>query len=695
MAIDVDWARLADLEGRTLKGAVFSLLQDAAQRIQREEPDSPTLLSLVPRLADLIAAKPELHGYREIYSAYARSVGLWNYIDRTHADEQDQLVAEAVTVPDLDGLTLHKEQVAALNILFAGRNLVLSAPTSFGKSLLIDALVASGRYSRIAVVVPTIALLDEIRRRMVRRFGDRFAVVMHHAERTSAQANQVIFLGTQERLLNREDVGELDLVVVDEFYKLDPKRKDERSTALNAAVYQLLRRSKQFLFIGPNIEDVVISSENRWNFEFLRTRFSTVAVDTFDLRGEKDKPGRLAKEVYRDNNWPALVFLSSPDKANKLAEALSTEHGPVGTGAPLARWIVNNYGSNWPISAAVKAGIAVHHGRIPRALASRFVRYFNDRKLPILLCTSTLIEGVNTAAKSVLIYDKAIARENYDFFTFSNIKGRAGRLGQHHVGQVYLFHAPPSQEEIHVQPPLFGDPEEAPDELIVHFVEDDLTSGLDQRIQILSDTLGFTRADLRMFSSVGMENLLALAEAVDAALSRSRALVWRQYPAYDDVKAVCELITSVKRATDFGAYSANQLALYLARLRQSHSMKEFFQWYSGSLEGPSAKYDNIFKFIRACEFNLPEYFHAVEALVVRRGYAADYSLYVAEMGRWFRAEPLKVLEEQGVPVQIAERFLRTGDTVEALSGRLRSAAVAGDDRLSDFEKEWVLDALPR
>ena len=58
--------------------------------------------------------------------------------------------------------------------------------------------------------------------------------------------------------------------------------------------------------------------------------------------------------------------------------------------------------------------------------------------LPILICTSTLIEGVNTAAKSVLIYDKAIANRNYDFFTFSNIRGRAGRLGQHHVGKVYL-----------------------------------------------------------------------------------------------------------------------------------------------------------------------------------------------------------------------------------------------------------------
>jgi hypothetical protein len=89
-------------------------------------------------------------------------------------------------------------------------------------------------------------------------------------------------------------------------------------------------------------------------------------------------------------------------------------------------WIDENFGRNWELSRIVGSGIAVHHGRIPRSMASRFVRLFNTGELPILICTSTLIEGVNTAAKSVLIYDKQIDRKDYDFFTFSNIRGRAG-----------------------------------------------------------------------------------------------------------------------------------------------------------------------------------------------------------------------------------------------------------------------------
>ena len=133
----------------------------------------------MPRIADLILSRPELADFTETLGSLARAVGLWDYIDKDNADARDKIVAESVTIEELGGLTLHREQVAALNILLAGKNLILSAPTSFGKSILIDALLLSGRYQRVAIVLPTIALLDEFRRRLVARFGDAFDVPWH------------------------------------------------------------------------------------------------------------------------------------------------------------------------------------------------------------------------------------------------------------------------------------------------------------------------------------------------------------------------------------------------------------------------------------------------------------------------------------------------------------------------------------
>lgn len=291
----IDWVSLESMDGPEIVPAAFSILQSAALAVNSLEPDDPELLQVVPRISRLIEKKPELEKLREAVSALARATGLWNYIDKEVADVTDLLLAESVTSDELGGITFHREQIEALNKLLSGENLILSAPTSFGKSLLIDALLASGKYHRVAIVLPTIALLDEFRRRLRRRFHDKFELIMHPEEQ--AIGDNVIFLGTQERLLNRSDIGVLDLTVVDEFYKLDPRRKDERNVTLNAAVSRLLRKSRQFFFLGPNIDDVTMTVEGRWKFQFLKTRFSTVAVDTYDLGGVSDKESRLFEEL--------------------------------------------------------------------------------------------------------------------------------------------------------------------------------------------------------------------------------------------------------------------------------------------------------------------------------------------------------------------------------------------------------------
>lgn len=669
---------------------MFSLLQDTARDIQKFEIDDPDVLTVVPRLANLLDAKPELESYREVFSTLARSVGLWNYIDKETADYRDAMVADAVTSDEL-GITFHKEQITALNTLLAGRNLVLSAPTSFGKSLLIDALLATGRYSRVAIVLPTIALLDEFRRRIERRFRDRFALVMYHSQEAPEKGN-VIFLGTQERLINRKDLGNLDLAVVDEFYKLDPTLQDDRSSTLNAAVYQLLRRSNQFFFLGPNIESVRISADNRWKFEFLRTRFSTVAVDTFDLTKIENKEDRLVEELSAQANWPALVFISAPDRANQLATTL-TDKASFAKVPDMSAWIDENFGEGWELSRAVASGVAVHHGRIPRSLTSHFVRMFNKGMLPVLICTSTLIEGVNTAAKSVLIYDKQIARKEYDFFTFSNIRGRAGRLGEHHVGSVYLFNSPPSEQAVEVEPPLFGDLDEAPDELVVHISDEDSSEVISDRVAVLARTMDLTPDELRLASSIGLEDAAAIKQHVLVHSRGGARIHWSGSPKYADILAVCNIICTVRKISEFGVRSPAQLAVYLTKLRSNDTLKGFFRWHSGSYRGDPKGQDNVFRFLRSCEYGLPQLFSVVELFAKRLRKETNYALFVAEMPRWFRAEVLKNLDEQGVPVQISERFLRKGDTIASLRQRLVNEAQRSGSSMTDFERAWVLDAL--
>jgi hypothetical protein len=689
--IDVSWRELAGAEPEYLKGEVFRILAEAGRQLRGAEGDSPDLVSLVPRLWDLVNSRQELDGYKEVLNAFARSCGLWNYIDQDRSDDRDALVAAAVTAPELDGVVFHREQVAALNVLLAGRSLILSAPTSFGKSLLIDALVASGRYSRIAIVVPTIALLDETRRRIGRRFGDRFQLLMYNED--AASSDRVIFLGTQERLIARRDIGRLDLLVVDEFYKLDPAREDERSITLNSAVYRLLKAANQFFFLGPNIEQVRVEGDGRWRFEFLRTRFSTVAVDTFDLSGEADKEGRLIKEATKVENLPALVFASSPDRANTLATDFVEEKVSVGQGGRLADWIVENFGAEWEISSAIRNGVGVHHGRVPRALAARLIIEFNRGVVPILICTSTLIEGVNTSAKSVLIYDKQINRRDYDFFTFSNIRGRAGRLGRHHVGNVYLFNDAPAKTDMEVSAPLFEDLDDAPDDMLIHLEPEDRTAEANFRVKALEDQLSLSSEELRIAGTIGLDNAVALQHSIEERYSGDARLSWAGYPSFDDIVAVSDVINSVRSVREYGVGSPRQLAFYIAELRKPRDIRYFYRWHMGNV---GQKYrESVFKFLRGCEYGIPQWIAVVELLVRRYFPQADYSVLIGGLPVFFRPTVLKHLDEQGVPLQISERFYQAGDTVRSLSTRLLTVAVDPRGRLSPLEADWVNTALGR
>jgi hypothetical protein len=689
-----DWKAATGLSNLELRKSIFNLVQQVSKEIQRRDPDDPELLGVVPRIFDLLEGRQDLHDLRELAGSLARSLGLWNYIDRESGAPRERLLAETFSYPELGGITLHREQVNALSKLLSGKNLILSAPTSFGKSVLVDALLTEGQFNRVVVVLPTIALLDEFSRRLDKRFGDQFSIITHHSQ--PATDKPAIYIGTQERLIGRTDLKNIDLLVVDEFYKLDPHRKDERSTTLNAAVYRLLKKSKQFFFLGPNIDAVQVGTGSRWNFEFLRTRFSTVAVDTLDLSSTPaaEKEAKYVTEIQKPQYWPALTFASSPDRANSLAQSITRVRDANPRSADLAQWLELNFGGSSLLSQAVARGIGIHHARLPRSVAARMVWAFNDESLPILICTSTLIEGVNTAARSVFIYDKKISRSDYDFFTFSNIKGRAGRLGEHHVGQVVLFHDPPDAKSVDVAPTLFSDVSSAPDELVVHLEDDDMPEKKNDRLADLSEELSLSTEELRRLSPLGIENLRRIRDLAHSAIKQGKQLTWSGHPNYEELLDTIETLCKAQKASTFGARTAKQLVFYIRRLSGSSSLREFYESHSANFTGEEKDWDSVFKFIRACDYSLPEHLAALGTFAKQKADRTDYSFFIASLTRWFRPEVVKDLEERGIPAQISERFAQENDDIDSLTRKLHSEIESGE-RLTDFEINWISRALGR
>ncbi|WP_291566054.1 helicase-related protein [Bradyrhizobium sp.] len=195
---------------------------------------------------------------------------------------------------------------------------------------------------------------------------------------------------------------------------------------------------------------------------------------------------------------------------------------PTSLGPELGTWISQNYHSEWPVARGNEKGIAVHHGRLPRSLGQLFVHLFNEGEVKVLICTSTLIEGVNTSAANVFIYDKKINRTDFDFFSFANIRGRVGRMMRHFVGNAFLYHQAPSEIETRVEVPVLSDPGSATDFLMMNVDRSELSTLGRQRQATLPFETGLSAEILREHGGLGVGLLQALDVRIREMLAEDR-----------------------------------------------------------------------------------------------------------------------------------------------------------------------------
>ena len=644
--------------------------------------------------------------YFTVLDSLIRAVGLFPYLEQQDLDLRDAIAYEFHRPSDMGiDFVFHREQAEVYRRILDGDSVILSAPTSFGKSKIIDAVIASRKFRNIAVIVPTLALIDETRRRLS-QFADRYKIVTHLSQ---CPSDSNIFVFTAERAVAYDQFPVIDFFVIDEFYKLGAISVDEdRTVALNQALYKLLKYNGQFYLLGPNIHHIPDGLESAYRCFFYPTRYSTVVTEQIMVPGRGNGIHRLVTLCQRLNE-PTLIFCKSPARVNEVAHAL-IEAG-VGVDAPelqpAADWAGRNYHPEWVFGKALVRGIGIHHGRLPRSLAQYVVRMFNDLRLRFLVCTSTLIEGVNTKAKNVVIFDNKIAREQIDFFTFNNIRGRSGRMFEHFVGHVYLFDEPPTEELPFVDFPLFTQKPDAPDSLLVQMEEEDLSQPSRDRMREYYEERVLPISVLRDNSSIDPEAQIALARHLLDTPSIWPLLRWTQTPNGPELKAVCNLIWTffVNSARSGGVFSGAQLATKVWHLLYTPDMakrvlEEFNQPAKYAAKTPDVAVERVLEFERNwAGFELPRYLMAVSRIqrAVFRSLKlsfGDYSFFASQVECSFRNPVVAALDEYGVPVQLGIKVtqaINETDDLDAALVKLKRLPVE-TLTIDDFERELLLDA---
>lgn len=627
---------------------------------------------------------------RPIWIDLLDAAGFYPYIKRSEEyfnslSFSDMIRTNSFTSPYIP-VTLHQEQKKVSNWLFSGKNIVISAPTSFGKSLLIEELVASKQYRNIVIIQPTLALLDETRLKM-RKYSEFYKIIVRTSQAPSDDKGN-LFLLTAERVMEYSPLPNIDLLIIDEFYKLSLRRVDERATTLNNAFLKIVKSERtKFYLLGPNIDDITPGFKERYNAIFYRTDFSMVDCNIVDMSQQFDYS--LSQRKLDEQKLPklfdlldslrdeqTLVYCSSPARARRFAmryaEHLQNMEIAPDRSFSLIEWIEKNISSEWSLSGELTYGIAFHDGSLQKHIANSVIRYFNAGDLRCIFCTSTIIEGVNTSAKNVVLFDGKKATKLIDYFDYSNIKGRSGRLMEHYIGNVFNFVPLPEREKIVVDIPFLEQDETIlKDEILINIPDENVQPQVRQRYDELYHSIPDKLINIIKANGVSVNGQMNIYYALERDIfSKNTLISWTQSPSWDALEYVLSLC--VDNLFDFndrhGIVSVKQLVHFLTLYRRSKNIMtivhDLYQERIKKIRKPTVEnkkksiddaIETTFHIYRHWfQFTVPKALRVVDSLQRfvcdrHRLKAGSYSYYVQQLENDFVPERLSLLLEFGIP----------------------------------------------
>ncbi len=367
------------------------------------------------------------------------------------------------------------------------RWLSASAPTASGKTFLVLQWLidqVSAGEARVAVyLAPTRALVSEIETSLKSLLGDTGMIEVSSLplpdkyKAARAGGARVILVFTQERLhLLANVLGEvlsIDLLIVDEAHKIGD---NQRGVILQDAIERASRANSKLkaVFISPatqnpgelltdappGVPTVTVDSDSTtvlqnlmlatqmprksklWTLT-LRHQSSTLPIGTLQLAST---PAGLKKRLAfiaaaAGERGGTLVYANGAGEAEEVADLISQLLPKLELVDPelsqLAELARKGVHQDFRLAPLVELGVAFHYGNMPSLLRLEIERLFRLGKIRFLVCTSTLIEGVNLSCRTIVVRGprkgKGHPMEPHDFW---NLAGRAGRWGDEFQGNI-------------------------------------------------------------------------------------------------------------------------------------------------------------------------------------------------------------------------------------------------------------------
>ena len=358
------------------------------------------------------------------------------------------------------------------------------------------------KYKNILLVFPTVALLRENALNMEELNQDKKMGynVIKSIDREIDCQDRNIFVLTPERamqLLAQYPNIEIDFFFYDEMYKIDEdycndetddndEKKNSyaertfldeaRAKTFRICLYLLSKRVKDYYLAGPNLKREKFGkgmqryiAENNIQvkeIEFEPTKrimvkaYNKVIDEDYTNLPYIEKPGivkihskvndricDVVNYIEQKGYGATILYCTTPAKANEYATKLAENHqGNVVKNERFSEFIEHlkrNYNidgsiNEWSFVNVLEMGFGMHHGKMPKYIQKEILDLFNEGIFNLLFCTSTIVEGVNTNAKNMVVLNHSKGTKELTVFDFKNIIGRAGRYYHNFVERYFL-----------------------------------------------------------------------------------------------------------------------------------------------------------------------------------------------------------------------------------------------------------------
>lgn len=336
--------------------------------------------------------------------------GAFSVLPWTLASEELQYSDARTIVINDRNIRLTNFQFRLWNDLVRASSVALSAPTSAGKSFVLQSYIVSklnNKNCNIVYIVPTRALIAQVSSDLInqsKKQGQPLPDIITVPLGFGSQVpDKSVFVMTQERLhllLTAHPTFTADLIIVDEAHSI---ADGSRGILLHTTIEELLsrNRSTQIVFASPTISNLDVfgrifglekistrpSKETTVSQNFIVVKSDTpqkgfLSISTIsDLRSSipiGDVPIELALgskvqklahiPIALGRGQPNLIYANGPDEAERTALQIAkyfTDRKPSAERFALSRLIKESVHGQFALSECVLRGVGFHYSNIP------------------------------------------------------------------------------------------------------------------------------------------------------------------------------------------------------------------------------------------------------------------------------------------------------------------------------------------